>query len=496
MRRALTLSLLLALLSTTALAGSGSGDATGPDLVIAHTSDLHAHYRSFENRNGELRGGFARLSARIGELREEHGERFLYLDAGDLFMGTPFYHLYRGSLGVELLEAMGCDAMALGNHELDDGSVNFLRAAVGSAFPLLCLNLNYPDGTPLLPDATLFDADGLKVEVVGVTTEAMPELVGECARGELVVRPQGPALREWLEKERPQADLRIVLSHSGLEEDRGIAEAVPEIPLILGGHSHSFLEAPESVNGVTICHTGCFGYFLGVVECYRQEDGSWRFVQRREAVTADWPEDPAITAMVENAALPIDREMGEVLTELPQGFDTRGKSAEPNALGIMIADLMRREAGADLGMQNVGGYRTYLPAGPIQRERLFELLPFNNRILRLHFDGADLGTLFQTLAANHDGGRFAQIAGGEYVVSGGMATGIRVGAEPLDPAKRYTLATLDFLYGGGDGYGEVLGLASRVDTLDVYGRDILEKRLLAGPPPTPADYPPNFEVAP
>jgi len=496
MRRALTLLLMLALLPGATLAGTAEPKAERPDLVIAHTSDLHAHYRSFENRRGELRGGFSRLAARIAELREEHGERFLYLDAGDLFMGTPFYHLYQGSLGIELLEEMGCDAMALGNHELDDGSVNFLRAAVGGAFPVLCLNLGYPDGTPLLPDAALFDADGLKVELVGVITAAMPELSGECARGELVVRPQGPALREWLADGRPDADLRIVLSHSGLEEDRGIAETVPEIPLILGGHSHSFLDAPETVNGVTICHVGCFGYFLGVVECYRQEDGSWKFVQRRESVTADWPEDPAVRAMIERAAVPIDREMNQVLTELPEAFETRGKSASPNPLGIMIAEAMRRAAGADLGMQNIGGYRTFLPAGPVARERLFELLPFNNRILKLHFSGADLKTLFHALAANHDGGRFAQISGGEYVIQNGMAARVRVGGEVIEPSRTYTLATLDFLYSGGDGYGEVLGLASRADTLEVFGRDLLEARLLNGTPPVPGDYPPNFRVTP
>jgi 5'-nucleotidase / UDP-sugar diphosphatase len=494
MRSALAALTLLLLLVPIAGAEDHEGEARRPDLVIAHTNDLHARYRSFESRSGELRGGFARLGARIGELREEHGDRFLYLDAGDLFMGTPFYHFYRGSLGIELMELMGCDAQVLGNHELDDGSLNYLRAAVGADYPRLCLNLHRADGSALLPAAALIEVGDLSLEIVGVITEAMPELSGECARGELLVTPPVIALERWLAKPRPDADLRLVLSHCGLEEDRGIAESLPELPLIIGGHSHNFLEAPELVNDVTICQVGCYGYFLGVLECYRQPDGSWDFRHRREAVTADWPEDPAVKALIEGAADFVDREMNTVLTELPESFDGRSKSRLPDPLGIMIADLMRRAAGADLGMQNIGGYRSYLPAGDISRERVFELLPFNNRVLRLHFSGADLAQLFDRLALNHDGGRFAQIAGGSYGIDGEDASALQVGGNALDPDATYTLATLDFLYGDGDGYGDILHLASRVDTLTAFGRDLLEARLLENPAPLPGDYPPNFSV--
>ncbi len=494
MRSFLTALTLLLLLIPTAGTGNPADADRKPDLVIAHTNDLHARYRSFESRSGELRGGFARLSARIGQLREEHGDRFLYLDAGDLFMGTPFYHFYRGSLGIELLELMGCDAQVLGNHELDDGSLNYLRATVGATYPRLCLNMHRADGHALLPAATVIETAGLSVEIVGVITEAMPELSGECARGELLVEAPIPALERWLAETRPEADLRFILSHCGLEEDRGIAAALPELPLIIGGHSHSFLEAPEQVNGVTICHVGCYGYFLGVLECYRQSDGSWEFRHSREDVTADWPEDEAVKTLIDEAAGFVDREMNTLLAELPEAFEGRGKSNRPDPLGIMIADLMRRAAGADLGLQNVGGYRSYLPEGGIKRERIFELLPFNNRVLRLHFDGADLAQLFDRLALNHDGGRFAQMAGGEYRVDGDDAADVRIGGQAIDPDGSYTLATLDFLYGGGDGYGEILQLANRVDTLNVFGRDLLEARLMEGPAPRPGDYPPNFSV--
>ncbi|MBM4119197.1 hypothetical protein FJ251_15970, partial [bacterium] len=276
-RRFAVLALLLA------LAGAAFGaEARRPDLVIAHTNDLHAHYRSFPDRDGALRGGLARIAWRLGELRAEHGERLLYLDAGDLFAGTPFYHFYRGSLGIALMDRLGCGAMALGNHELDDGYLNFLRARVGARFPTVCANLGFPDGEPLLPESALLAAGDLRVEVVGLIAAELPELVGEAARGELLVRPPAQALREWLAAARPAADLRLVLSHCGLEADSALAAAVPEIPLIIGGHSHSFLREPRRVGPVTVCQAGCYGYNLGVLECYRRADASWDFAWRSE----------------------------------------------------------------------------------------------------------------------------------------------------------------------------------------------------------------------
>ncbi len=479
---------LLVLLAACALPLS----AQGPDLVIVHTNDLHAHYRSFPSRNGELRGGFARIAGRIAELRAEHGERLLYLDAGDLFVGTPYYHYYRGTLGMALLEQMGCDAMALGNHELDDGALNFLRASVGADFPVLCANLFRADGGALLPADTRLRAGGLEVAVIGLITEAMPELAAECASGKLHVTPAATALGDWLPAQG-DADLALALSHCGLRADREIAAAVPGLPLIIGGHSHSFLDEPERVGDTLICHTGCYGYNLGVLECYREQDGTWRFEERIEPVSADWPEDPVVAELLARAGAVVEREMDVVLTVLPEAFEGRGKSTQPDPLGILIAELMRAEAGADLALQNVGGYRTYLTRGPVTRGRLFELLPFDNRLLRLTMTGADLQSFFDYLAAQHNSYRFSQISGASYAVGEGGAREVRIGGKALDPDRSYTLAAVDFLYGGGDGY-TVLQTATRVDTLDAFARELLEERLLKGPPPRPADFPPNFTV--
>ncbi|MDP6418915.1 MAG: bifunctional UDP-sugar hydrolase/5'-nucleotidase [Candidatus Krumholzibacteria bacterium] len=464
-----------------------------PDLVIAHTNDLHAHYRPFESRSGEIRGGIARIAGRIAELRAEYGDRFLYLDAGDLFQGTPFYHFHRGSLGVELLSAMHCDLMCLGNHELDDGSANFFRAMKKSSFPVVCANLNRADGSALLPAAMRLEAGGFSIDAVGLLTGSLDEICGEAARGELLVLPPEKALASWLQDRKSQADLTLALSHCGLNEDRTIADAVPEVPLIIGGHSHSFLYEPELRGPVTICQTGCYGYNLGVLKAWQNGDGSWRFEETLEEVREDWPLDENVQAIVERASHLVDREMNVVLGRLRGDFGIPGKSSQPDPLGQMVASIMQQAAGADIGLQNVGGYRTFLKEGDLRREDLFTLLPFDNHIMRLRFRGDQIQTLFNFIASGLNSHRFGQTSGIEYRIHEGQARDIRIDGQKLDPAKDYLLATLDFLYGGGDGF-TLLQEALEAETLDIFSRDEFEKRLLEGFSPAPEDYAPNFII--
>jgi len=463
-----------------------------PDLVIVHTNDLHARYRPFESRDGESRGGFARIAGAIAELRERHGDRLIYMDAGDLFQGTPFYHFYRGELGMRLLDAMACDAFALGNHELDDGHENFLRASSEAAFPLLCANLFLPDASPLLPASTRLHHGGFTIDVVGLITAELDEVTGVVTRGELLLEDPALALRRWLDARPDAADLTLLLSHCGLEEDLLIAAEVPGLPIVISGHSHHFLDEPELVDETLICTTGAYGYNLGKLMLWR-ESGRWEMEHELIPVDDNLPENPMIRAMIEEAAVIVDREMAVEVGSLAGNFNMDDKSSRPNPLGQMVAELMRQEAGTDIGLQNVGGYRISLPAGPITRGDIFTLLPFDNRIVRIIFRGEILRELFDYLAANHDTGRFAQISGASYRIEGGRAVEILIGGKPLDPEAVYSVATLDFLYGGGDGF-TVLARSQKAVVLDAFPRDVMEAWLKAGNIPSPADFAPNFVV--
>ncbi|MBC8367944.1 5'-nucleotidase C-terminal domain-containing protein [bacterium] len=222
------------------------------------------------------------------------------------------------------------------------------------------------------------------------------------------------------------------------------------------------------------------------------EGNSWRMEHEQIPITADTADDPKVAALIEEAAHVVDREMAVKVGELAAEFPTRGKSGEANPLGQWIAELMRLEAGADMGLQNVGGYRTSLNAGEVSRGDIFTLLPFDNRIVRLSFRGDVLQELFDYLAESFGGGRFAQTSGVSYRVEDGKARDILIGGAPLDPASDYKVATLDFLLGGGDGY-TVLQKAHTIEILDAFPRDVMENWLRAGNVPSPSDFPPNVQ---
>ena len=461
-----------------------------PDLLIAHTNDLHARYRPFESRGGESRGGFARISGRLNQLRVQYGDRLLFVDAGDLFQGTPFYHFYRGQLGMDLLDAMKCDAFVLGNHELDDGHENFLLRSKNIAFPTLCANVSLPEHRLLMQASTRIETAGLSIDIVGLVTAGLDEVTGVVSRGELVLEDPAQALGSWMDARTNAADFTFVLSHCGLGEDLQIAAEVAGIPLIIGGHSHSFMDEPELVGETTVTSAGAYGYNLGLLKLWRNEDGSWRIESEMLPINSSSPEDPIILAMIDKAAVIVDQEMDIVVGSLAGDFDARGKSSAANPLGQWIAELTRLEAGADIGLQNIGGYRTSFREGPLTRGDIFTLLPFDNRIVRLTFGGDTLLKFFDYLASCHGGGRFGQISGATYRVEEGKAKDIVIAGLPFDSGRDYTLATNDFLLGGGDGY-TVLKKAKKVEILEAFPRDVMESWLRAGNIPSPSDYQPN-----
>jgi len=486
------LSILLGLMFLYSAAVVGAQPAREPDLVIVHSNDMHARYRPFEDRDGRSRGGFARMAGKLDELRARYGDRLIYLDAGDLFQGTPFYHMYRGRLGMKLLDAMGCDAFTLGNHELDDGYENFLAASSGVSFPRLCANVALPNGEALLPASARIRAGGMDIDVVGLITAELDEVTGVVSRGELRLEDPSRSLHRWLAARGDEPDLTILLSHCGLEEDKGLAAATPSIPLIIGGHSHSFLDQPLRIGETVITTTGAYGYNLGLLKLWR-ESGRWIMQSEMLPVDASMPEDSTVAAMIEEAGAEVDRRMDVIVGRVAGDFDARNKSGGSDPLGQWIAELMRRKAGADIGLQNVGGYRSQLREGSVSRGDIFTLLPFDNRVLRLTFRGEVLAELFDYLAANLGGGRFGQISGASYKVVKGMARDVRIAGEPLEPGSDYTVATVDFLYGGGDGY-KVLGKADKVELLDAFPRDLMEARLRAGHVPAPDDFKENVFI--
>ncbi|MBC8053974.1 MAG: metallophosphatase [Sphingobacteriaceae bacterium] len=256
-------------------------------ITILHTNDVHSRIDPFPLDDGKFpgRGGAAPRAALIKRIRQEEAN-VLLLDAGDLFQGTPYFNYYGGELEMKLMSKMGYDAGTMGNHEFDNGLEGFNKQLPHANFPFLTSNYDFSDTilNGKTKDYHIFKKDGLKIGVFGLGIElagiANKEQYGETR----YLDPLKKALEmEHILKMEHKCDLVICLSHLGYDyntikiSDKVIAKNTHYIDLIIGGHTHTFLEAPESVknlnrNETLINQVGYAGVNLGRLDFVFERD--------------------------------------------------------------------------------------------------------------------------------------------------------------------------------------------------------------------------------
>ncbi len=249
-------------------------------IVIYHTNDTHSRIEPVDphssDRNAGM-GGYVRRATVLDSLRTVEPELLLF-DCGDFSQGTPYYNFYQGEVEIKLMNLMKYDAVTIGNHEFDFGLENMARLFKMANFPIVCANYDFT-GTVvegLVKPYTIFNKDGLKVGVFGLS----PRLEGlvqasNCIGVEYLdpisVADEVAAKLKFEEK----CDLVICISHLGLRpsplnraSDQVLVKETANIDVVLGGHSHTFMEEPEFVNNregvaVPISQMGKNGVFLG-----------------------------------------------------------------------------------------------------------------------------------------------------------------------------------------------------------------------------------------
>lgn len=258
--------------------------ARGQDtLFVLHTSDMHSRIepvsRQSANRNAGL-GGVVRRVSFVKQYRAEHPDVLLF-DCGDFSQGTPYYNMFRGELEVKMMNLMGYDAMTIGNHEFDFGLENMARLFRMAHFPVVCANYEVT-GTPLeglVKPYVVLERQGVRVGVFGLSPRVEGLVQADKCLG-IVYRDPIPVAREMarLLRKEEKCDVVICLSHLGLygsglgdAGDEVLAAQTEGIDLILGGHSHTFLERPafyENASGqeVPVMHVGKNGAYVGKIK--------------------------------------------------------------------------------------------------------------------------------------------------------------------------------------------------------------------------------------
>ncbi len=480
---------LLALLLPVALAWGGEA----AELVVLHTNDLHGQLDPLPPSpvspvlRGKPVGGYAHIATMVRKVRRECEQRkatFLLTDGGDLYQGTPIGNESRGAAVVEAMNLLSYDAVAVGNHEFDFGLANVERLVERARFPFLAANMAAKRGAlaKVRPYVLLSPPrTPCRIALIGLITTTTPDITTR-GLGDLVAFSDPlPVVRALLQE--VEADLFILVTHIGRDEDRALAAAVPGIDLILGGHSHTPI--CEKVNGTLIVQTHSRGMSLGRADLRVDPDG-WKVVAAEGQLL---PVDPTATAP--------DAQVGEVIARYGKELDARlgkvvGTLAAPlrreaglgsSTAGNWMADVIRAKGEAEIGITNKGGIRCDLEPGAITAGDIYRLMPFENDIVSMDLTGAQIRALLARHVEN--GGYPALEWSGLLVEARGSRLGeVRVGDGPLEEGRTYRVATNSFLAAGGDGFHPFRDGRKLVRT-GVFVRDALAEALAASSPLTP-----------
>lgn len=258
-------------------------------ITILHTNDVHSHIDPFpadHPRNANM-GGAARRAALIESIRKEE-ENVLLLDAGDIFQGTPYFNYYGGELEFKLMSMMQYDLATMGNHDFDNGIDGFYAQLPHAKFEFVSANYDFKNTVlnDIVKPYKIFNKDGIKIGIFGLGVE-LDGLVDKKLYKETVYNNPIEVAQDMTRilKEEQKCDLVICLSHLGFSyknepykvSDLELAKKTKNIDLIIGGHTHTFLDKPvvkknSEGKDVLINQVGCYGINLGKIDFYFSKD--------------------------------------------------------------------------------------------------------------------------------------------------------------------------------------------------------------------------------
>lgn len=475
-------------------------------VSIVGTNDLHGHLRALP-----LLGGYL---ANLRAVREASGGAVVLVDGGDVFQGTLESNLREGAPVVTAYDLLGYDAVTIGNHEFDYGPVgpdatvqhegqeprSALLARIGeSHFAWLSANVltrTTHESAGLAPPSTVIERAGVRIGVIGVTTEHTLTTTIAANVSDLAMRPLAVAIAAEATRLRAaeHVDVVVVAAHAGgncrelsdphdlssceaQEEIFEVAEALPPglVDVIVAGHTHQAVA--HFVSGIAIIESRAYGRAFGRVDlvidrgahrvvgaeirpahdlCHAQPapDADPSLCERDDYEGAPVVPDPAVAAVV-GEALSFASEQRERPLGVTLSAQVRRGGDHESALGNLFTDLMREaRPQADVALYGGGGLRADLPAGPLRYGAFYEALPFDNRFAIVRATGAEVADLFARDVSTS--GSVLSVSG-LRVVARCEGSEVRVSLERTDGRtvaddETLTIVVSDFLATGGDGF--------------------------------------------
>ena len=450
---------LAAGLATSARATEPS--APEPTLTLLLVNDVYLM--------GEVdgRGGFARLNA-IVKAERARGVPVLYVHAGDTLSPSLMSGFDKGAHIVDLLNLAAPDVFVPGNHEFDFGPETFLERMRAAAFP--CFAANLRDGAggaiPGIRDRTILTLGGVRVGIVGIALASTPE---KSQSGDLRFGPEIGTLADQAQALRFEgADIVVAVTHTARETDLAML-AAGHADIVLSGHDHDLVVHYDGRR--ILAESSSDAYYVTAIDLSAtvsitagSRSVAWRPSFRIHDTSAVAP-DPETLALVRRLDADLSRRLDVPVGATARPLDSRivAVRAREASFGSLVADALREAMQAEIAVMNGGGIRgnRLYPAGTVLTRRdILTELPFGNTLVAVAITGAQVRALLESglRELGRPSGRFVQVSGLTVRVdpdapAGARIVSVQVGDVPLDEARTYRVASNNFLYEGGNGYG-------------------------------------------
>ena len=373
-------------------------------LTILHSNDMHGDFLP-KVENGKETGGLARLAGYINKMRSQR-ENVIYAIAGDMFRGSIIDSEYQGLSTIDLMNNLMPDIATIGNHEVDYGFAHLLFLEKCAKFPIVNANLfitmnNSRIFTPYLN----VEVGGMKIMFIGILTEEVlastksEKIIGTFIDLEAAAKEVGIICDNY---RTVRTDMTILLTHIGLENDIKLAEMLdPDwgVNMIIGGHSHTFMDKPEVVNGVPIVQAGTGTGIIGQIDLQYDQDKKeiadfrWKCVPINEDTA---PKDPIMDELVDSYRTQTDTKYKRVVTRWARKL-THPSREQETEMGNLYADTMAWEASFDVMMFASGSIRKKELGPVIEYQDMLENTPFDDVLWMVELTGAQFRQMVQHL---------------------------------------------------------------------------------------------------
>lgn len=362
-----------------------------------HSNDLHGDF--LEEKIGKLDvGGVSMLSGYISKIREEE-DNVIYVIAGDMFRGSVIDSEYKGISTIEMMNLLSPDVVTIGNHEIDYGISHLLFIEKCAQFPIINANLYIKtNGSRLFTPFKIIRIDGMKVLFIGIITEDIiaqaktDGLVGSFIDTSEAAEEVGKICNAY---NAIDIDFTVLVTHIGIEEDIKLAEMLdPQwgVDLIIGGHSHTFMDKPIHVKDIVIVHAGEGTDNIGRFDIVVDTDGNcidtyeWNLVPINNE-TAE--KDHQLEEVINKYKDITDRKYQRIITRFNRAL-THPKRNMETALGSLLADIFKDSLGLDIMFLGSGSIRGEKLGPIVELGNLTQIFPYDDRIYMVKVNGKQL----------------------------------------------------------------------------------------------------------